>query len=150
MIICIVYQNVNKMETNGVHFGTSLYLKWPFIFITAGFVAGWPISKKCFEHQAGFVGNSPGKYEPVLYETHDSMVKALTSGEVKHNQHTIKLDSTMVYNIFLFSISLFESDILCEYFRSTPSWPLTVTKTHLLESNTVTHPSAAPKQVTTI
>ena len=46
-------------------------------------MAGWPISKNCFEHQTGFTGNSPGSYEPVIYETHQLMVDALIKGEVK-------------------------------------------------------------------
>ena len=69
-----------------IYFLSLLLFLNPYIknnFIHSGFVGGWPISKKCFEHQSGFVGNSPGKYEAVVYEDHDLLVAAVNSGEVR-------------------------------------------------------------------
>ena len=41
------------------------------------------MSKRCFERQDGYVGNAPGQYSPVLFETHKAMLRALLSDEVR-------------------------------------------------------------------
>ena len=41
------------------------------------------MSKRCFERQDGYVGNAPGQYNPVLFETHKAMLRALLSDEVR-------------------------------------------------------------------